>query len=66
MQRIIFRIDQDGNVTEEVEGSSSDACMDITKDIEEKLGNVQKRVLKPEYYQNVKTDVSLHQHQNEN
>ena len=66
MQRIIFRIDQDGNVTEEVEGATSGTCIDITKNIEDKLGNVQNRSLKPEYYQNVKADVSLHQHQNEN
>ena len=63
MQRIIFRIDQDGNVTEEVQGVTNDTCIDITKEIEDTLGNVKSRELKPEYYQ--KQNVSLHQHQNE-
>ena len=51
MQRIIFRIDQDGNVTEEVQGVSDGTCIDITKHIEEQLGKVTDRALKPEYYQ---------------
>ena len=63
MQRIIFRINQDGNVTEEVEGVTNDTCIDITKEIEETLGKVNARELKPEYYQ--KQNVALHQHQNE-
>ena len=63
MQRIIFRISQDGNVTEEVQGVTNDTCMDITKKIEETLGKVNARELKPEYYQ--KQNVALHQHQNE-
>ena len=63
MERIIFRIDQDGNVTEEVQGVTNDTCIDITKEIEDTLGNVKSRELKPEYYQ--KQNVSLHQHQNE-
>ena len=63
MQRIIFRINQDGNVTEEVQGVTNDTCIDITKGIEETLGKVNARELKPEYYQ--KQNVALHQHQNE-
>ena len=63
MQRIIFRINQDGNVTEEVQGVTNDTCIDITKEIEETLGKVNARELKPEFYQ--KQNVALHQHQNE-
>ena len=63
MERIIFRIDQDGNVTEEVQGVTDGTCIGITKEIEETLGIVNSRELKPEYYQ--KQNVSLHQHQNE-
>ena len=63
MERIIFRIDQDGNVTEEVQGVTNDTCIDITKEIEDTLGNVKSRELKPEYYQ--KQNVTFHQHQNE-
>ena len=63
MQRIIFRINQDGNVTEEVQGVTNNTCIDITKEIEETLGKVNARELKPEFYQ--KQNVALHQHQNE-
>ena len=63
MQRIIFRIDQDGNVTEEVQGVTNDTCIYITKEIEDTLVNVKSRELKPEYYQ--KQNVTFHQHQNE-
>ena len=63
MRRIIFRINQDGNVSEEVQGVTDGTCMGITKDIEETLGIVNTRELKPEYYQ--KQNVTLNQHQNE-
>jgi len=63
VQRIIFRINQDGNVSEEVQGVTDGTCMGITKDIEETLGIVNTRELKPEYYQ--KQNVTLNQHQNE-
>ena len=63
MQRIIFRINQDGNVTEEVQGVIDGTCIDITKKIEDTLGKVNSRELKPEYYQ--KQNVTLQQHQNE-
>jgi len=63
VQRIIFRIDQDGNVTEEVDGVSNGTCLDITKHIEEKLGKVENRSLKPEFYQ--QQNVTLYQNQNQ-
>ena len=51
-QKIKFTIRQDGLVTEEVFGTVGDECQDITKSIEEKLGNVNYVETKPEYYQN--------------
>ncbi len=63
MERIMFRINQDGNVTEEVQGVTDGTCIDITKKIEDILGKVNARELKPEYYQ--KQNVTLQQHQNE-
>ena len=51
-QKIKFTIRQDGTVTEEVFGVIGDACQDLTKSIEEKLGNVTYVETKPEYYQN--------------
>ena len=66
MQRIIFRIDQDGNVTEEVQGVTDGTCVNITEEIEDNLGKVHTRSFKSEYYQTVKKDVTLHMRQNEN
>ena len=51
-QKIKFTIRQDGLVTEEVFGTVGNECQDITKSIEEKLGNVTYVETKPEYYQN--------------
>ena len=50
-QQIKFTIRQDGLVSEEVVGVVGDACQDLTKSIEEKLGEVTYVETKPEYYQ---------------
>ena len=65
-ESIKFIIKQDGTVIEEVLGATSGECLKMTEEIEEKLGKVQTRSFKPEYYQKVKEDVSLHMHQNKN
>ena len=62
-QKIKFTIRQDGLVTEEVFGAIGNECQDITKSIEEKLGNVNYVETKPEYYQN---NVTLQHDTNEN
>ena len=62
-QTIKFTIKQDGTVTEEVIGALGNECESLTKNIEEKLGEVQRVELKPEYYQQKQTiedHVSLH------
>ena len=46
-----FKIDQDGNVKEEVIGVVCSNCTDITKQVESDLGSVVSRTLKGEYYQ---------------
>jgi hypothetical protein len=64
-QTIKFTIKQDGTVTEEVMGAVGNECESLTKNIEEKLGEVQRVELKPEYYQQKQTiedHVSLHMH----
>jgi len=58
-----FTIRQDGLVTEEVFGVVGNACQDLTKSIEEKLGKVTYVETKPEYYQ--QENVSLQHNQNE-
>ena len=60
-----FSIKQDGTVVEEVIGANSNNCLDLTKIIEEKLGIVESRDYKPEYYEQQK-NVTLQHNQNEN
>ena len=49
-QTIKFSIKQDGTVTEEVIGAVGNECENLTRNIEEKLGVVQRVEHKPEYY----------------
>ena len=62
-QIIKFMIRQDGTVTEEVIGAVGNECENLTRNIEEKLGVVQRVEHKPEYYEQKQTTedhVSLH------
>ena len=66
-QKIKFTIRQDGLVTEEVFGAIGNECQDITKSIEEKLGDVTYVETKPEYYLHQKIENVTFQHnQNKN
>ena len=49
-QTVKFIINQDGTVSEEVIGVIGNECENITRSIEEKLGNVTYVETKPEYY----------------
>ena len=67
-QTIQFIIQQDGTVTEEVIGAVGNECELLTKNIEEKLGVVQRVERKPEYYQQHQTTedhVTLHMHKDQ-
>ena len=50
-QKLKFSIRQDGTVSEEVFGTVGNECENLTRSIEEKLGNVTYVETKPEYYQ---------------
>ena len=65
-QTLKFTIRQDGLVSEEVIGVVGNACQDLTRSIEEKLGKVTYVETKPEFYQqqNTQTDVTLQHNQN--
>ena len=63
-ETVKYSIRQDGLVTEEVFGAVGNECQDITKSIEEKLGNVTYVETKPEYYQ--QENVTLQHDTNEN
>jgi len=62
-QTLKFTIRQDGYVTEEASGFTSQQCIEITESIEKKLGTLETRQFKPEFYSN---NVALQQNQNEN
>ena len=62
-QTLKFTIRQDGHVTEEATGFTSHQCVELTRSIEEKLGTLETRQFKPEFYSN---NVALQQNQNEN
>ena len=65
---IKFIIQQDGTVTEEVIGAVGNECESLTKNIEEKLGVVQRVERKPEYYEQKQTTedhVTLHMHKDQ-
>ena len=63
-QKIKFTIRQDGLVSEEVIGVVGNDCQNLTKSVEEKLGEVTYIERKPEYYQ--QENVTLQHNQNEN
>ena len=62
-QKLKFIIRQDGQVTEEATGFTAHQCIEITKSIEKKLGSLETRQFKPEFYSN---NVALQHNQNEN
>ena len=60
-QTLKFTIRQDGYVTEEVTGTTSHECVELTKEIDNKLGDLETRQFKPEFYSN---NVSLLRNKN--
>ena len=58
-QTIKFSIKQDGTVTEEVIGAVGNECENLTRNIEEKLGVVQRVEHKAEYYQSVTIEETI-------
>lgn len=52
-QKIEYRIGKDGKITEIVlEGVSGEQCLELTREIEDRLGEVEDREFLPEYEQN--------------
>ena len=66
-QTIKFKIKQDGTVTEEVIEAASAQCVELTRQIDIKLGELETRQFKPEFYQPaiVNEHVSLQHNKNE-
>ena len=57
--KLKFTIRQDGLVSEEVIGVVGNACQDLTKLIEERIGEVTIREHKPEFYQQQNTQKNV-------
>ena len=62
-QTLKFTIRQDGHVTEEVIGAASAECLELTEQIDNKLGVLETRQFKPEFYQ--QENVTLQHDQNQ-
>ena len=60
-ETIKYTIRQDGNVTEEVINVPGSACIDLTSDLEIKLGELENKVYTADYYKqpNLNQDVTL-------
>ena len=67
-RKLKFTIRQDGYVTEEVIGAESNECINLTESLEKKLGELETRQFKPEFYQPaiVNEHVTLQRNKNEN
>ncbi len=50
MKTIIFKIDDEGEVSMEVQGAVGASCDDFSAPFEEILGNTAKKERKPEFY----------------
>ena len=61
-QTLKFIIRQDCHVTEEVTGTTSHECVELTRKIDIKLGELETRQFKPEFYSN---NVSLQRNQDQ-
>ena len=61
-ETIKYTIRQDGKVTQEVFNVTGDACLNLTEDIEIKLGDLENRVYTADYYQqniNLDQDITI-------
>lgn len=54
--KIIVRIDKTGKTQIEVDGVKGESCTDITKKLEEALGQTTNTELKGEYYEEAETE----------
>lgn len=51
MEELEIIIDKNGKIDIEVKGVKGHSCKELTRDLEEALGEVEKRTCKTEYYQ---------------
>lgn len=56
VKEIKVEIDEDGNVTLDINGVQGNSCLLETKALEEALGLVEKREKKPSFYARIQTN----------
>lgn len=57
-QYVDVEIDRNGKVKMSVDGCSGSSCVDLTKDFEKALGEVDDRNKKPEYFQEQRQEIN--------
>jgi hypothetical protein len=53
VEEVVVEIDENGDVSVEVNGVKGSTCEELTRSLEEALGKVTKSTRKQEYFQNV-------------
>ena len=61
MPEIEVVVSQDGTVTVEVKGAAGASCLDLTRAIEEALGEVESRSCKVEFFESAEAGEQLRQ-----
>jgi hypothetical protein len=61
MQELEISIDKEGRVVVQVRGAHGDECFALTKDLEDAIGTVSERTLKPEYFERTVTTLGHRQ-----
>tara|TARA_B100001094_G_scaffold132740_1_gene128638 strand:+ start:2562 stop:2768 length:207 start_codon:yes stop_codon:yes gene_type:complete len=59
-QTVKYTIHQDGNVTAEIYGVVGNQCLEVTKNVEDELGNVLTRDFTPAFYETETVDEYVH------
>lgn len=59
-QTVKYTIRQDGNVTAEIYGVVGNQCLEVTRNVEDELGNVLTRDFTPAFYETETVDEYVH------
>ena len=57
MDELEIKIDEDGNVSIKVLNGKGEKCVELTRELEEALGLVDKRALTDDYYQEEEVEI---------
>lgn len=63
-KKIHITVHTDGDVSLEAQGYQGEACLEATRELEEKLGSVEQREKKPSFYEQDRPQTSNRQEEN--